>query len=252
MGQNSVVLRLLRVGWPLGLLWGPCCCINQLVFPLFSATGLKTDRKPFSCLRLQGIGAGKRGGGVHQTSLALSISGTFHVNGICGCKRELEMEHSWGSEGGRGQSTVYSGLAKRVCIQKDGVGFLTSEPETAMSQWSLKRVIWTLIVMAKNEREKNPGASLEPMAKTVLPHMSHINTHTHICNIEKWYWWTYLQGRNRDSDIENRLMDTVGKGEGEMNWESSIETYTLPRVKETANGKLPDRAGSSAWCSVTA
>lgn len=182
MGQNSVVLRLLRVGWPLGLLWSPRCCINQLVFPLFSATGLKTDRKPFSCLRLQGIGAGKRSGGVHQTSLALSISGTFHMNGICGCKRELEMEHSRGSEGGRGQSAVYSGLAKRVCIQKDGVGFLTSEPETAMSQWSIKRVIWTLIVMAKNEREKNPGASLEVQWLGLCFHIYHILTHLHI------YW----------------------------------------------------------------
>ena len=44
------------------------------------------------------------------------------------------MEHSRGSEGGRGQSAVHLGLAKCVCIHKDGVGFLTSEPETAMSQ----------------------------------------------------------------------------------------------------------------------
>lgn len=139
--------------------------------------------KPFSCLRLQGIGAGKRSGGVHQTSLALSISGTFHMNGICGCKRELEMEHSRGSEGGRGQSAVYSGLAKRVCIQKDGVGFLTSEPETAMSQWSIKRVIWTLIVMAKNEREKNPGASLEVQWLGLCFHIYHILTHLHIYGI---------------------------------------------------------------------
>ena len=26
-------------------------------------------------------------------------------------------------------------------------------------------------------------------------------------------------------------MDTVGEGEGEMNWESSIEMYALPYVK---------------------
>ena len=36
----------------------------------------------------------------------------------------------------------------------------------------------------------------------------------------KMYSWTYLQGRNRDPDIENRLMDTVGEGEGETIWES--------------------------------
>ena len=32
-------------------------------------------------------------------------------------------------------------------------------------------------------------------------------------NLEKWYWWTYLQGRSGDIDVENRLVDTVGEGE---------------------------------------
>ena len=27
-------------------------------------------------------------------------------------------------------------------------------------------------------------------------------------NLEKWYRWTYLQGRNRDTDVENRREDT--------------------------------------------
>ena len=30
---------------------------------------------------------------------------------------------------------------------------------------------------------------------------------------------------DRDADIEKRLVDTVWEGEGETNWESSIETY---------------------------
>ena len=33
-------------------------------------------------------------------------------------------------------------------------------------------------------------------------------------------------------------MNTAGEGEGEMNWESSMETYTLPYGKQTASGKL--------------
>ena len=53
----------------------------------------------------------------------------------------------------------------------------------------------------------------------------------YIWNLDKWYWWTYLQGRNRDADIENGLVDTAGEGEDGMNWECSIETYTLPYVK---------------------
>ena len=31
-------------------------------------------------------------------------------------------------------------------------------------------------------------------------------------NLEKWYRWTYLQGRNRKADVENGRVDTVGKG----------------------------------------
>ena len=30
-------------------------------------------------------------------------------------------------------------------------------------------------------------------------------------------------GRNRDLDTENRLIDTVGAGEGGTNWESSVQ-----------------------------
>ena len=38
-------------------------------------------------------------------------------------------------------------------------------------------------------------------------------------------------------------------GEGGMNGESSTDIYTLPRVKQTASGKLYT-TGSSAWCFV--
>ena len=33
-----------------------------------------------------------------------------------------------------------------------------------------------------------------------------------------------------------QTLDTVGEGESRMNWESSIETYALPCVKQTAVG----------------
>ena len=47
-------------------------------------------------------------------------------------------------------------------------------------------------------------------------------------------------------------MDTVGEGEGGMNGESNMETYTLPYVKLTASGTLLCDAGSLAWYSVMA
>ena len=46
-------------------------------------------------------------------------------------------------------------------------------------------------------------------------------------------------GRNRDTDVENKRMDTKGEssggggggGGGVMNWESGIDTYTLICIK---------------------
>ena len=32
--------------------------------------------------------------------------------------------------------------------------------------------------------------------------------------LEKWYRWTYFQGRNRDADLENRYVNR-GWGKGE-------------------------------------
>ena len=50
-------------------------------------------------------------------------------------------------------------------------------------------------------------------------------------SLEKWYWWTYLQGRNRDTDGENSLVDTVGGGkDGRMGGREAQEgrdTYKL-------------------------
>ena len=46
-------------------------------------------------------------------------------------------------------------------------------------------------------------------------------------NLEKWYRLPYLQNRNRDTDIENKCMDTKrGKGGSGMNWEIGIDIYT--------------------------
>ena len=59
-----------------------------------------------------------------------------------------------------------------------------------------------------------------------------------------------MQGRNGEADVENRLVNTTGEGDGGTNGESSTETYPLPNVEETANGKLPQSAGAqpSALC----
>ena len=50
-------------------------------------------------------------------------------------------------------------------------------------------------------------------------------------NLEKWHRWTYLQSRNRDTDVEDKLMDTKGERGGGMNWEIGIDIYTLLCIK---------------------
>ena len=55
----------------------------------------------------------------------------------------------------------------------------------------------------------------------------------HIWKLERWYWGTYVQGSNRDTDIENRLIDRGGwEGKGGTNGERSMETYTQRGKRE--------------------
>ena len=63
-------------------------------------------------------------------------------------------------------------------------------------------------------------------------------------NLEKWHRWTSLQGRNWDTDVENKRMDTKGGkwwrwgGGGVMNWEIGIDMYTLIWIKWITNKNL--------------
>ena len=41
-----------------------------------------------------------------------------------------------------------------------------------------------------------------------------------------------MQNRKRDTDVQNRLLDSVGEGKGGMFRENSIETCILSRVKQ--------------------
>ena len=54
-----------------------------------------------------------------------------------------------------------------------------------------------------------------------------------ICGIlKKWYKGTYLQNRNRVTNVENKLMVTRGEsGRGGINWEIGIDIDTLLYLK---------------------
>ena len=64
---------------------------------------------------------------------------------------------------------------------------------------------------------------LSQPGKPIRKIKSYINAH--LWNLEKQYRWTYLQGRNRDT--ENKHMDTKGGRGGRMNWDGHLHTYTL-------------------------
>ena len=59
-----------------------------------------------------------------------------------------------------------------------------------------------------------------------------------------------MQDSKRDTYIKNRLVDSVGEGEGGMIWENSIETSILPYVKQIASpGSMHEtgHSGSLHW-----
>ena len=57
-----------------------------------------------------------------------------------------------------------------------------------------------------------------------------------------------MQNRKRDTDVQNRLLESVGEGEGGMFRENSIERSMLSRVKQiTSQGWMPE-TGAQGWC----
>ena len=57
-----------------------------------------------------------------------------------------------------------------------------------------------------------------------------------------------MQNRKRDTDVQNRLLDSVGEGEGGMLQENSFETCILSRVKEITSPGWMHETSAQAWC----
>ena len=59
-----------------------------------------------------------------------------------------------------------------------------------------------------------------------------------------------MQNRKRDTDVHNRLLDSVGEGEGGMFRENSIETCILSMVKQiTSPGWVHEAFNFISKCS---
>ena len=95
--------------------------------------------------------------------------------------------------------------------------------------WIKMRHIYTMEYCSAIERNKTvPFAEtwigLETVIQTEVSQKgknkwSHINAH--MWNLEKWYRWTYLQSRNRDTDAENNCMSSL---------KLSLSSFPYPQI----------------------
>ena len=57
-----------------------------------------------------------------------------------------------------------------------------------------------------------------------------------------------MQNRRRDTDVYNRLLDSVGEGEGGMFQENSIETCMVSRMKQITSPGGMHETSAQTWC----
>ena len=57
-----------------------------------------------------------------------------------------------------------------------------------------------------------------------------------------------MQNRKRDTDVQNRRLDSVGEGEGGMFREISLETSILSRVKQITSPGWMHETSARTWC----
>ena len=57
-----------------------------------------------------------------------------------------------------------------------------------------------------------------------------------------------MQNRKRDTDGQNRLLDSVGEGEDGMFSVNSIETCILFRVKQITSPDCMHETSAQGWC----
>ena len=76
----------------------------------------------------------------------------------------------------------------------------------------LKEQVW----ISSNEVDETGAYYTEWSESERETLIQYINAY--IWNVEKWWWWPYMQDSKRDTDIKNRLLDSVREGEGGVIW----------------------------------
>ena len=57
-----------------------------------------------------------------------------------------------------------------------------------------------------------------------------------------------MQNRKKDTDVQNRRLDSVGEGEGGMFRENNIKTCILSSMKQIASPGWMHETSARAWC----
>ena len=57
-----------------------------------------------------------------------------------------------------------------------------------------------------------------------------------------------MQNRKRETDVQNRLLDSVGEGEGGMFRENNIKTCILSSVKQITSPGWMHETSAQGWC----
>ena len=57
-----------------------------------------------------------------------------------------------------------------------------------------------------------------------------------------------MQNRKRDTVVQNRILDSVGEGEGGMFQENIIKTCILSRVKQITSPGWMHETSAQTWC----
>ena len=61
---------------------------------------------------------------------------------------------------------------------------------------------------------------------------------------------TLYAKQKKETDVQNRLLDSVGKDEGGIFRENSIETTILSRVKQITSPGWMHETSAQGWCTV--
>ena len=61
--------------------------------------------------------------------------------------------------------------------------------------------------------------------------ISQIIIYAYMWNLEKWYKWSYLQSRNRGTNVERKYMDTKGEKCGDELGDLDLHTLSILCIK---------------------